>query len=189
MSKSRTRFVHTPSLARPRTCGEQVAHPVCAHAQPRTHAVKFGCAPAPGSCWPKPAGTRACGTCGGQVAPAVSKSRSRFVHTPSLARTRFIPSTHPRRAPVGRSPQELAPAWPTGPRLRYYGSLGILYHSNCALHKGFLPFLTKGERTQKRRPFGGGAAVSRFCCNRDTPRPCTAGPRTESRKPCKRPPC
>ena len=74
-----------PASHAPRTCGEQVAHPVCAHAQPRTHAVKFGCAPAPGSCWPKPAG----------ASPAVSNSRSRFASAPALARTRFIPGAVP----------------------------------------------------------------------------------------------
>ena len=33
-----------------RACGGQFAPPVCAFAQPRTHAVLFGCKPTPGFC-------------------------------------------------------------------------------------------------------------------------------------------
>ena len=59
-------------LARTRACGDQVAHRVYAFAQPRTHAVGSGCAPAPGFCWPGPA-----------AAPA---NRPRFGYLRSLYR-------------------------------------------------------------------------------------------------------
>ena len=43
----------SPSLTRPRGCAGQDAHRVCACAQPRTHAVASGCAPALSFCFPK----------------------------------------------------------------------------------------------------------------------------------------
>ena len=43
----------SPSLTRPRGCTGQVAHRVCACAQPRTHAVPSGRGPALSFCFPK----------------------------------------------------------------------------------------------------------------------------------------
>ena len=43
----------SPRLARPRTCGGQVAHPVFFFSASRTHAVGSGCAPALSSCFPR----------------------------------------------------------------------------------------------------------------------------------------
>ena len=111
VGNSRTGFVPAPSLARPRTCGEQDAHRVCIFAQPRTHAVLSGCKPTLSFCFPGRGeiprlrrAIRAPGLClypaSHARAPAVGNSRTGFVPALSLARTRLVPGASPRMAPV-----------------------------------------------------------------------------------------
>ena len=105
----------TPAVSNSRGCAEQVAHPVCSFAQPRTHAAGSGCAPTHGSCFPGGEKARACGEQVARLrrasrAPAAGKSRTGFVPAPSRARTRLVPGARLRRAHLRWASRAAAPS-------------------------------------------------------------------------------